>query len=225
MKERFREQWNSDKRAILIFEVLCFIITIVLLIWSVIHPRPNGIFALICLIGLDVYLVFYGTKRENKYISIVLMAIGFLYIWTAVFDTLFPGRMVWEYEKDIAEEKQDVYLSYFPDEIPKDAKHVKWNVIQGYMNTNSSEWLYMECSKEYVKNYIDQYGTNAKIYTYDASSDSWGEDVYFCGEEYMDTANKKDYTIYILQDVEKYERSVYGFYVNEKTGEICLFEY
>lgn len=113
----------------------------------------------------------------------------------------------------------DVYRA-FPESLPKGASYVKWVVGPGFLQAPSFEVLAFRIDREYLEQIVDTYRKEAEIATYDKQYDEWSVDFIHSGL----LSEPENTTVYVLYDNGDWNHHhIYGFWVNDRIGEIGFF--
>lgn len=154
---------------------------------------------------------------------LVPMFIAILFLWYIVFwggsmlNVFFPMHMPYEYESDIAKLKENDYEAYyfFPDEIPKGAKKIKWYIMPSFMQGGGTKVLIFDTSNEYIQNVIDTYSYEARICGIE-------DDMSF--RKFYNEARLEKLTVYKIYDNDDWNRvHMWGFFVDEEINRIGFF--
>lgn len=140
-----------------------------------------------------------------------------LYFYCSVLCVMFPAHMPYEYKGDIAELKNRNYNAYyfFPDELPKDAENIIWNMIPTVLQGSGMEVLIFDASNDYIQDVINTYGK-------DAESCGVEEDMSF--KIFYDEMRLEELTVYKIYDNDSTSHvHMWGFFVDEEIGRIGFF--
>lgn len=243
----------------ILFVLLCAL-EIVLVIYTIMHPRPQNI----VLVLIDGLLIFLNRKWMNKaeYVSpsdydkdvkawekrkrevqksgktfdepkpekpkkmaqrllpmfiATLFAGYFAYFLASMLTIAFPAHMPYEYKWDIAKLKEvdtEAY-SFFPDQIPDDAKNVKWYVMPSFMQGSGTEVLIFDASDSYIQGVTNTYGSDAEICGIE-------DDMLF--KRFYDEARWDKLTVYKIYDNDDWNHvHMWGFFVDDEIDRIGFF--
>lgn len=213
---------------------LWVILSVAILVLTIIHPRLNNILLLLLCIIKSVTLFFSKKETESKVILkknfelIIVFAI--LWYMGKYLNILYPYHATYEYRNDIANYKigsTGEYYKEFPNEIPDEAKDIKWICCPSFMQGSGYDALFFRANSSYLKELYQKYSDLAIKYTY--SNYGWenketGTTVTFPQINDMIEEEKLDVTVFVTYDngdVNHPHNS--GFYINQAEGYVCFF--
>lgn len=103
---------------------------------------------------------------KKKVLKVLLIALTVIVIVAAVGIVVFVNALnpTKKYERDIVKLKsKSLDYSFFPDEIPDDAKYVYWSKTPSIMQGSGYEYLSFQIDAAYIYDVIDTYGEGARI--------------------------------------------------------------
>lgn len=255
--KKLSEKYHLDY--FILFVLLCAF-EIVLLIYAIMHPRPQNIM-LVLINGLLIFLNGRWMDKA-KYVSpsdydkevkawekrrkeakknreifeeprpekpkkmaqrllpmfiVTLFAGYFAYFLASMLTIAFPAHMPYEYKWDIAKLKEvdtEAY-TFFPDQIPDDAKNVKWYVMPSFMQGSGTEVLIFDASDSYIQGVTNTYGSDAEICGIE-------DDMLF--KRFYDEARWDKLTVYKIYDNDDWNHvHMWGFFVDDEIGRIGYF--
>mgnify|MGYP007069902160 CR=1 FL=1 len=123
-------------------------------------------------------------------IAILAMLISFIMVrngFSIIPDLWFPYHMSYEYKGDIAKRRLSTFYDYsfFPDEIPAGAKHVKWIMMPSFLQGSGTEVLIFDTDSEYIQKVVAQYGRDAQVMGFEEGmmfGSYYDEIICICGD-------------------------------------------
>lgn len=214
--------------------LLWIIISVAILILTVMHPRPNNLLVLLLCIIKCVTLLSSKKEIEGKVIwkKNIELILAFAMIWYIgkFLNILYPYHASYEYQKDIANYKSGStgeYYTEFPDEIPDDAKGIKWICCPSFMQGSGYDVLFFHADSSFLEKMYDKYAEMTNVYTY--SNYGWenketGKAVTFPKIIDMTEQEKTNVTVimtYDNGDINHPHSS--GLYINQIEGYVCFY--
>ena len=216
------------KKYKIFFVILC-VLTAVFFGYTVLHPRPHNVLMTI-MSGIWTFCAsrwmdterYEGKARHAPGIAtaILSMLISFVIVrngLSIIPDLLFPYHMPYEYKGDIAKRRLSTFYDYsfFPDEIPTGAKHVKWIMMPSFLQGSGTEVLIFDTDSEYIQKVVAQYRGDAQVMGFE-------EGMMF--GSYYDESRLDRLTVYKLYDNDDWNHlHMWGFFVDEEIGRIGYF--
>lgn len=79
-----------------------------------------------------------------------------LTMFAALFNLLFPYHAIYEYSYDIKQLKTSTYYdrSFYPDEVPQEAKKAQWIMLPSFLQGSGTEVLFFEATPEFIQSEI-----------------------------------------------------------------------
>ncbi|MCM1399388.1 MAG: hypothetical protein NC225_07915 [Clostridium sp.] len=186
------------------------IVSIVVFVLSVLHPRLNNVLLLLFCIIKCITLFITKKEIEGKVIwkkNLELMIVlAFVWYMGSYLNILYPYHAVYEYKNDIARCKTGntgVYYTEFPDLLPDGAEKVKWICCPSLMQGSGYNVLFFYTDKNYIEELYGKYADAATTYTY--SNYGWenkktGKSVTFPKTIEMTEEEKMDVTVFVTYD-------------------------
>lgn len=222
-------------RAKKINSVIWIVISIILLILTIMHPRINmGLVFFVC-ISQCLTFAFSKKKRSNgAFWGETFMGIAAMVIVLVMFQPLnifYPYHAVYEYKNDIYNfkiERPQKY-SHFPDNIPKTASNVKWLCMPGFMQGSSYEALFFYADEPYIEESYNKYAEVATIYTYDGYDwiNKEGKNlIFFPKVNDISEEERRNVSVLVITDNHDVDNlQISGLYLNQEAGYVCYFKY
>lgn len=220
-----------NKRAYLFLWVA---VSIVILIFTVIHPRLNNILLLLLCIIRCITLFFSKKEIERKGMlkKNLGFVIGLAILWYLgqYLNMFYPYHTTYEYRKDIANAKAGStgeYYREFPDEIPEGAKDIEWICCPSFMQGSGYNILFFRANSSYIKELYEKYSDSTTEYTY--SNYGWenketGKAAVFPKIHDMTEEERVDVTVFVTYDNEDANHPhSSGLYINQAEGYACFF--
>lgn len=205
----------------LVFGILMCALTVAFLMNAVLHPRPHNIFVTL-VSGIWTALVFRWMKHPAApgivpVVLAVCISLVAAHGIMAIPDLVFPYHAPYEYKADIARRRLSTFYDYsfFPDELPKEAKNVTWVMLPSFLQGSGTEVLFFDIDAGYIDRTIAQYGGSAQIVGVE-------DDMMF--DNYYDKSRLDKLTVYKLYDNDDMNHlHMWGFFVDEEIGRIGYF--
>lgn len=129
---------------------------------------PRGTYICITIILVICWLIALGARQsKGKFnppvviypiLMFVLFAFMYLFLIISLSEVIFCERRPWEYEWEIRQLKKDNdNLFYFPDELPEDARNVKWVVVPSVWQAKGCLMLSFVADDAYLEKYRLEY--------------------------------------------------------------------
>lgn len=213
---------------------LWIMISIAILVLTVIHPRPNNMLVMMFCIIQCLTLLFSKKEIESKVVwkKNIGLIIVFVIIWYMgkYLNILYPYHAPYEYRNDIMNYKTGntrEYYTEFPDEIPDEAKDIKWICCPSFMQGSGYDVLFFRSDNNYLKKLYEDYSALLNVYTY--SNYGWenkktGKTVTFPQIIDMTEQEKINVTVIVTYDngdVNHPHSS--GLYINQIEGYVCFY--
>ena len=145
----------------------------------------------------------------------IIYILGFLISFFVIVWVSFPLCMMFPYHApyEYKRERPNTYTAenFFPEDIPDNAKNVKWIVTPSFLQARGHYILEFKTDRGYISDIVSKYGKNA------ANVESYNK-------TFLGTDFSKNARLYSMYDSDNWNHPWYeGFVVDEEKNKIAFF--